>query len=184
MRARGKELARRAVALACGSSRSCDRSRQRYCTFAQEKGGTLKSAAGKKSKRYGACNAQLFPSFGVPIGVDWCEAGPLLRQIFESKNGGYRTNGDACAAIDAFGGMDVKLRFGGEFRLILARMDAVHRADIHTSSVFCADARLGDHVSHSRSPLSRGHADACQKRHRQQRCPYIMRLLGATSGYK
>src|SRR5213592_3182414 len=58
------------------------------------------------------------------------------------------------AAIDAFGGMDVKLCFCCEFRLILARMNAVHRANVHAGGVFCADAGLGDHVSHSRSPFS------------------------------
>src|SRR5439155_21902749 len=36
-----------------------------------------------------------------------------------------------------------------ERRLVFARMNAVHRADIHARGVFGADARLGNHVSHT-----------------------------------
>jgi hypothetical protein len=49
--------------------------------------------------------------------------------------------------------VDVQLGFGFECRLILARVDAIHRANIHASSVFGADARFGNYVSHSGSPL-------------------------------
>src|SRR5215472_16797979 len=92
----------------------------------------------------------LLPALGVPVNIDWSEAGPLFRQIFQRKNGGHRANRDARTAIDALGRMDVQLRFRSELRLIFARVDAIHRADIHTGGVFCADAGLGNHVSHSR----------------------------------
>src|SRR5216684_7548721 len=96
---------------------------------------------------------QLLPLFCVPIGVDRGEAIPLFREIFERENSGYRANGYAGATINAFGRVDVELRFRLESRFVLAGMDAVHRAHIHASSVFCADAGLGNHVGHQRSPL-------------------------------
>src|SRR5712664_1791879 len=73
---------------------------------------------------------------------------PFFGEIFERKNSGHRANGYAGATIDAFGRVDVELRFRLESRLVLAGMDAVHRANIYASSVFCADARLGNHVGH------------------------------------
>src|SRR2546425_12437577 len=74
---------------------------------------------------------------------------PLLWQIFERKDGRNGADRHASAAINAFGRMDVKLRLALEIRFVLARMDAIHRADIHARGVFCADARFGNHVSHS-----------------------------------
>src|SRR5258707_7397709 len=109
-----------------------------------------------------AYTISLLSPLRIPIGVDGRETAPFLGQIFERKDGGHWTHRNACAAIDAFRGMDVKLRFRGEFRLILARMNAVHRADIHAGGVFCADAGLGDHVSHSRSPLSNDRPGLCE----------------------
>jgi hypothetical protein len=90
----------------------------------------------------------LLPPLGIPIGVDGRETIPLFRQILERKDGGHWTDRDARSAIDAFRGMDIQLCFALELCLILARMDTVHRAHIHTSGVFCADARLGDDISH------------------------------------
>src|SRR5712691_4861631 len=48
------------------------------------------------------------------------------------------------ATIDAFGRVDVQLRLTLERRFVLARMNTVHRADIHARGVFCADTRLGN----------------------------------------
>src|SRR5216684_2806677 len=90
----------------------------------------------------------LLSLFCVPIGVDWREAIPLFGEIFERENGSHRADGNASATIDAFGRMDIQLRLGLERRFVLAGMDAVHRADVHARGVFCADARLGNHVSH------------------------------------
>ena len=73
---------------------------------------------------------------------------PFFRQIFEREDGGHRADWNAGAAIDAFSRMDVELRFRLKIRFVLAGMDAVDRADIHASGVFCADARLGNHVGH------------------------------------
>jgi len=41
------------------------------------------------------------------------------------------------------------------FGFVLARVDAVHRAHVHTGGVLGADARFGDYISHSASPLFR-----------------------------
>ncbi len=73
--------------------------------------------------------------FCVPISVDRREAIPLFREIFEGENSGHRANGYAGSAIDAFGRVDVELRLGLEGRFVLARMDAVHGADIAVSLV-------------------------------------------------
>src|SRR5882724_6270104 len=94
----------------------------------------------------------------VPTGVDRREAGPLFRQILQRKNRRHRTHWHARAAVDAFRRIDVQLLLGLEPGLVLARMNAVHRADVHARSVLGADARLGDYVSHSTSPLSRPRA--------------------------
>src|SRR5271170_3285792 len=86
--------------------------------------------------------------WGEVVGVDGGVAGPLFRQVFEGEDGGYRADGDAGAAVDAFDGIDVELLFGVVAGLVFARVDAVHRADVDAGGIFCADARLGDYVSH------------------------------------
>src|ERR671922_890523 len=146
----------------------------------QEKGGT-QVPPGSLSKT--SLVKRLFSALGVPVGVDGREAGPFLRQILESKNGGHGGKRDAGAAIDAFRRGGVQLRFRGKLRLIFARVDAIHRADIHTGGVFCADARLGNHVSHSRSPLLNFRPGLLRNPRNRQKSPYIMRPLRATSGY-
>jgi hypothetical protein len=89
----------------------------------------------------------------VPIGVNRGELLPFFRQIFQSEDGGHRTNWDACAAIDALNRADVQHGLVLESRFVLAWMDAVHGTDINTGSVFGVDAGFGNHVSHSQSPL-------------------------------
>src|SRR4029077_5483074 len=90
----------------------------------------------------------------IPIGVDRRVALPLFRQVLEGENRGYWTDGDAGAAIDAFDGINIELLLCLMLGFVLARVDAVDRADVHAGRVFRADARLSNHVSHSRSPLS------------------------------
>src|SRR5436190_1941115 len=84
--------------------------------------------------------------------------------------------------IDALGRMDVKLSFRLERRLVFARMNAVHRADIHARGVFGADARLGNHVSHYGSPLFGQRTGGSSSGTAQPaKIPYITRLPDATS---
>src|ERR1700686_5441651 len=89
------------------------------------------------------------------IRINGSVALPLLRQVFESKNGGHRTNRDACAAIDAFHWVDIKLRDAFEAGFILAGVNAIHGANVHARGILGAGARFGDYVSHSKSPLKR-----------------------------
>ena len=86
--------------------------------------------------------------FCVPIGVDRSEAVPLFREIFESKNSGHGANRYARATIDAFGWVDVELSLRLESRLILARMDAVHRADVDAGGIFGFNAGVSDDERH------------------------------------
>src|SRR5437879_4785949 len=101
------------------------------------------------------CPASVRLLLFVPVGVHGGELLPLLRKIFKSENRSHRANRDASAAIDAFHRIDVEHRFGLVGRLVLARVDAVHRTDINTRGVFGVDARFGNHISHANSPSLR-----------------------------
>src|SRR6202166_1581669 len=92
---------------------------------------------------------------GEEIGVNGSVDLPLLRQVLESKNSGHRANRDACAAIDAFHWVDIKLRDAFEAGFILARVNAIHRANVPARGILGAGAGFGDYVSHSKSPLKR-----------------------------
>src|SRR5271156_5922066 len=86
--------------------------------------------------------------FGVIVCVDWSIGRPLFREIFEGEDGGYGADGDAGAAVDAFDGIDVQPRFGVVAGFVFAGVDAVYGAHVHAGGIFCADAGLGDYVSH------------------------------------
>src|SRR6267143_3448343 len=150
------------------------------------------SACGDRKKRHAVARRSnpekpgasyktaLLSLFCIPISVDWREAIPLFREIFERENSGHRANRYASATVDTFGRVDVELSLSLESRFILARMDTVHGADVHASGVFCADARLGNHVSHSGSPLSGQRADGpCRETARPAKISYTMRQPGA-----
>src|SRR5256885_14399338 len=124
----------------------------------------IKSAKTYTPKREAACrsmppNSEDARTFNqlllrVPIRVDRRIALPLFRQVFQRENRGHRADRHARAAIDAFRGIDVQLLLGFMLRLVLAGVDAIHRAHIHAGGVLGADARFGDDVSHANSPLS------------------------------
>src|ERR1044072_1618551 len=84
----------------------------------------------------------------VPLRVRGGEGLPLLRQVFHGENRGYRAERHTSSAINTFGRIDIKLSNAFVLRLILPWMDTVHRAHVHAGGVFCADTRLGNHVSH------------------------------------
>ena len=63
-------------------------------------------------------------------------------------NRGDGTRGDAGATIDALFGMNEEHGRRFELGFILARMDAVDRAHIHTRAVLGADAGVGDDEGH------------------------------------
>src|SRR5580704_17183562 len=67
------------------------------------------------------CHQMRRLSFLVVVGVDFGEAGPFFREIFEGEDGGYRADGNARAAVDALIGIDVELGGGFEVAFVLAR---------------------------------------------------------------
>jgi hypothetical protein len=87
------------------------------------------------------------------IGVYRSVALPLLGQVLESENGSNRADRDACAAIDTLYRINIKLRHAFEAGFVLARVDAIHRANVHARGILGAGARFGDYISHSKSPF-------------------------------
>src|SRR5689334_1748942 len=85
---------------------------------------------------------------GVPVGVDLREVLPLLRQVVFGEDRLYGAGRLACAAINALVRMDVEQLRRLELRLILARMDAVHRANVYASRVFGPYAGFRNNISH------------------------------------
>jgi len=65
--------------------------------------------------------------------IHFREMRPLLRQIIQCEDGRNRADWHACTTIDALDWIDVKLRHGLVIHLVLLRVDAVHRAGIHTA---------------------------------------------------
>src|SRR6476469_9260551 len=73
------------------------------------------------------------------------------RRVDTLVNRRHRARRHARAAVDALLRVDVEHRHRRELRLVLARMDAVDRADIDARGVFGADARIGDDEGHDDS---------------------------------
>ena len=67
----------------------------------------------------------------------------VRRDILFGEDGRDRALRLACAAVDAFVGVDVEL--------VLTLVDAVHWTDIDAGPVLDPDAGLDDHVSHCRA---------------------------------
>src|SRR5262245_62241873 len=65
-------------------------------------------------------------------------------------DGRDRARRHAGAAIDALIRMDVQHRRLRELGLVLARVDAVHRADVDAGGVLRFNARVGDDERHAR----------------------------------
>src|SRR5262249_49974653 len=115
----------------------------------QEQRSTVQSSAVRHIPTF----AEMALLLCVVVRIARCKRLPLFRQVLHRENCRDWANRNARAAIDAFCRIDVELRHALMRRLILARVNTIHRADVHTGGVLCADTRLGNHVSHSRSPL-------------------------------
>src|SRR5262245_51302405 len=77
------------------------------------------------------------------------------RRVDAFINGRDRACRHAGAAVDALIRMDVEHRRLRELSLVLARVDAIDRANVHAGGVLRFDARVGDDERHAReSPLS------------------------------
>src|ERR1700733_9204086 len=79
---------------------------------------------------------------------------PLVGQLVLGEAGVDRAGLDAGVAVDAFLRIYVQLGLVVEARLVLGRMDAVDRTDLHAREVLGTDAWLGDHVGHRRALLA------------------------------
>lgn len=81
------------------------------------------------------------------FGVDLNVLLPLIRNILVAENRFDRTGWLTGSAINTFVRMDIE-HFGGlKFRLILARVDAIHRADVNTGRILRADAGFANYVN-------------------------------------
>src|SRR5262245_8188007 len=84
----------------------------------------------------------------VVVGVARNEGLPLPGRLVEGENGLDGTGRHARTAVDALVGMNVQHLGRIELRLILARVDAVHRADVHACGILRTDAWLADDIRH------------------------------------
>src|SRR5271170_4842215 len=80
--------------------------------------------------------------------VDLRKMLPLIRQVFNWEDRRHRANWDAGSAVNALGGMDVKLGLCSKVSLIFAWVNTVHRADVHARRVLGSDAGFSNDVSH------------------------------------
>src|SRR5262249_34211991 len=95
---------------------------------------------------------------GIAVTIDRVGLDEILlirgRGVDALVDSGDRARRHTRATIDALFRMDVEHRRLREFRLVLARVDAIHRADVHAGGVLGFDARVGDDERHAReSPL-------------------------------
>ena len=97
-------------------------------------------------------------SFLIMIRVHRDEVLPLLGRFVEREDRLDRARRHAGAAVDALVRMNVEHLGRREVRLVLARMDAVDRADVHARRVLRADARFADDVGHRSPPCGAQHA--------------------------
>src|SRR5262245_28251043 len=82
----------------------------------------------------------------VVLGIPADEARPFVRRLVEREDGLDWTRRHAGAAVDALVGMNIEHLSRSEGGLILSRVDAVDRADIHASRILRAYAGLADDI--------------------------------------
>src|SRR5690349_25027652 len=95
----------------------------------------------------GICDLAFFCH--VPVGIDLHEALPLFWKVFQGEDCRYRADRDAGTAVNAFIGIDVKLRCGRKLTFVFSWMNTITRADVHARSILCAHTRFGNYVCHS-----------------------------------
>src|ERR1700761_3091377 len=77
------------------------------------------------------------------------EALPLLRQVIAREDRRHRTHRNARAAVDALHRINEQLIHGVRTSLIRLRMNAVHRAGVHTRPVLGSNARFRNYIRHN-----------------------------------
>src|SRR5690349_1726884 len=68
----------------------------------------------------GICDLAFFCH--VPVGIDLCEALPLFWKVFDGEDCRYRADWDAGTAVNAFIGIDVKLRCSRKLTFVFSWM--------------------------------------------------------------
>ena len=90
--------------------------------------------------------------------VKLCVLLPLLRQVVQRENPGYRADRDARATIDAFHGINVELGNAVEcwaavvIGRVLLGVDAIYGAGVDAGSVFRSDSGFGNDIGHKPPP--------------------------------
>jgi hypothetical protein len=85
---------------------------------------------------------------------------PLLRQVVQHENRGYRADWDTGAAIDAFHRINVELGDGVEcgatvvIGRVLFGVDAIYGTGVDAGGVFRSDAGFGNDIGIGHLPLS------------------------------
>src|SRR4029453_12850704 len=74
---------------------------------------------------------------------------PLVWRLVQREDSFNGTGRHAGAAIDTLVGVDEQLLGRGEGGFVLARVDAVHRADVDARCVLRPDAGFADYVGHA-----------------------------------
>src|SRR2546429_7346812 len=93
-----------------------------------------------------APNLQFSPRLVPSLPAD--KAAPLPRRLVEREDRLDRARRDARPAVDALVGVNIEHVRAREGVFVLARVDAVHRTDIHARGVLRSDARLADDIGH------------------------------------
>jgi hypothetical protein len=87
----------------------------------------------------------------VMVGVHLREMLPLLRQVVLRENRLDRAGWLASSAVDALDRVDIEHLGALKIGFVLARMYAIHRANVDASGVFRTDAGFGYYVCHKSS---------------------------------
>jgi hypothetical protein len=78
---------------------------------------------------------------------------PLLRQIILGEDGLNRTSRLASSAIDTLVGVDIKHLSSLKIPLVLPRMYAINRANVHTRSILGPNTGFRYYISHLNDSL-------------------------------
>jgi len=104
--------------------------------------GVHRSAEGKGSNVLLVCL--------VPIRIDLSKPRPFLWQVFQGKDRRDGASRNTGTTIDAFIRFNVQLLELLERGLILLRMDAIDRANIHACRILRTNARFSDYIDHNK----------------------------------
>jgi hypothetical protein len=84
----------------------------------------------------------------VPVGVDFREVPPLFGQVIFGEDRLHGTGWLARATVDAFVRVNVEQFRPFKLRFVLSRVNAIDRANVHTSRVLRPYAGFRNNISH------------------------------------